>query len=119
MRNAATKAVTETSNTQASLKRGRPRTPERDIPPLSAHTVEQMAALNPGIGQERLRTWIHRADSGDPDFHWLRLCTIRVGRSVFIDEFRFRAALHLRTAFPASPSRNKPKESSGKTGSAK
>jgi len=73
-------------------------------PPLRAYTVDQIEAEHPGI-KGRLRQWIKRADSGDPDFRWLALCVIRVARSVLIDEIRFRDSLYQRTAIPAAPSR--------------
>lgn len=73
-------------------------------PPLRAYSVHQIEAEHPGV-RGRLRTWIARADAGDPDFAWLKFCVIRVARSVFIDETRFRDSLHQRTAIPAAPSR--------------
>lgn len=74
-------------------------------PPISAHTIDQVEAKHPGIAG-RLRGWIHRADAGDVELAWLRFCVIRVGRSVLIDEVRFRDSLHQRTAIPAAPPRN-------------
>ena len=66
--------------------------------------IDQIEAEHPGI-KGRLGTWIKRADAGDPAFAWLKFCIIRVERSVFIDEVRFRDSLHQRTAIPAAPSR--------------
>jgi hypothetical protein len=82
----------------------RHRLDENPPPPIRAYTVDQIEADNPGL-KGRLRTWIKRADAGDPAFAWLKFCVIRVERSVFIDEVRFRDALHQRTAIPAAPSR--------------
>lgn len=95
-------------------KATRARTPKRHRleenppPPIRAFSVDQMEAEHPGI-KGRLRQWIHRADAGDPDFAWLKFCIIRVGRSVLIDEVRFRDSLYQRTAIPASPSRRSDK----------
>lgn len=77
---------------------------ENPPPPIRACTIAQIEAQQPGV-KGRLRQWIHRADAGDADFAWLKLCVIRVGRSVLIDEVRFRDSLHQRTAVPAAPSR--------------
>jgi hypothetical protein len=82
----------------------RHRLEEHPPPPIRAFSVDQIETLHPGI-KGRLRTWIKRADAGDPAFAWLKLCVIRVERSVFIDEVRFRDSLHQRTAIPAGPSR--------------
>jgi len=75
-------------------------------PPVVVYTVDQIEAAHPGL-KGRMRQWIKRADAGDPDFCWLSLCIIRVGRSVFIDETKFRDSLHQRTAIPASPPRRR------------
>lgn len=83
---------------------------ENPPPPLRAYTVDQIEAEHPGI-KGRLRQWIARADAGDTDFRWLIFCTIRVGRSVLIDEVRFRNSLYERTAIPAQPSRRSAKAS--------
>ena len=69
-----------------------------------AYSVDQIEADHPGL-KGRVRTWIKRADAGDPGFAWLKFCIIRVERSMFIDEVRFRDSLHQRTAIPAAPSR--------------
>jgi hypothetical protein len=76
---------------------------------MRAYSVDQIEAEHPGT-KGRLRQWIKRADAGDPDFAWLKFCVIRVGRSVLIDDIRFRDSLYQRTAIPAAPSRrNAPK----------
>lgn len=77
-------------------------------PPIRAYSVEQIEAEHPGV-KGRLRQWIHRADAGDADFAWLKFCVIRVGRSVLIDEVRFRDSLYQRTAIAAAPSRRSDK----------
>lgn len=82
----------------------RHRLEENPPPPIRAFSVDQIDAAHPGI-KGRLRTWIKRADAGDPAFAWLKFCVIRVERSVFIDEVRFRDSLYQRTAIPAAPSR--------------
>ena len=82
----------------------RHRLEENPPPPIRAFSVDQIEAEHPGI-KGRLRTWIKRADAGDPAFAWLKFCVIRVERSVFIDEVRFRDSLYQRTAMPAAPSR--------------
>lgn len=71
---------------------------------LVACTVKQIEERNPGVAG-RLRGWIHRADSGDAEFAWLRLAVIRVGRSVLIDELRFIDGLRQRSAIPPAPDR--------------
>ena len=73
-------------------------------PPLRAYSIAQIEARHPGV-KGRLRQWIYRADAGDADFAWLKFCVIRVGRSVLIDEVRFRDSLYQRTAIPAAPAR--------------
>jgi hypothetical protein len=88
----------------------RPRPPRRHRleedppPPIRAYSVDQIEAEHPGT-KGRMRTWIKRADAGDPEFAWLKFCVIRVARSVLIDDVRFRDSLHQRTAIPAAPSR--------------
>ncbi len=81
---------------------------ENPPPPLRAYSVDQIEAEHPGV-KGRLRQWIARADAGDSDFRWLVFCVIRVGRSVFIDEVRFRNSLYEHTAIPAQPSRRSTK----------
>jgi len=71
---------------------------------LRALTVKQIEAAHPGV-QDRLRSWIHRADSGDPEFAGLRHAVIRVGRSVLVDELRFVEFLRQRSLIPPSPDR--------------
>jgi hypothetical protein len=73
-------------------------------PPMRVVTVDQTEAANPGL-KGRMSGWIKRADAGEPDFAWLKLCIIRVGRSVFIDDVRFRDSRYQRTALPPAPSR--------------
>src|SRR5438552_3307484 len=83
----------------------RHRLEESPPPPLRAYSIDQIEAEHPGI-KGRLRHWIHRADADDPAFAWLKFCIIRVGRSVLIDEVRFRDSLYQRTAIPAARPRN-------------
>lgn len=82
----------------------RHRLEENPPPPMRAFSVDQIEAEHPGV-KGRIRTWIKRADAGDEDFAWLKFCIIRVGRSVLIDDVRFRDSLYQRTAIPAAPSR--------------
>ena len=82
----------------------RHRLEENPPPPMRAYSVDQIEAEHPGT-KGRMRTWIKRADAGDPEFAWLKFCIIRLGRSVLIDEVRFRDSLYQRTAIPAAPSR--------------
>ena len=84
----------------------RHRLEENPPPPICAYTIDQIEAEHPGV-KGRLRTWVHRADAGDADFAWLKFCVIRIGRSVLIDEVRFRDSLYQRTAIPAAPSRRR------------
>lgn len=90
----------------------RHRLEENPPPPIRAFSVDQIEAANPGF-KGRLRTWIKRADAGDPAFVWLKFCVIRVERSVFIDEVRFRDSLYQRTAIPAAPSRRSGTDKAG------
>jgi hypothetical protein len=87
-----------------ALSPRRHRLEENPPPPIRAFTINQIEAEHPGL-KGRLPTWIKRADAGDPAFAWLKFCIIRVARSVFIDDVRFRDSLHQRTAIPAAPSR--------------
>ena len=91
--------VVETAR-RASTRR-RHRLEETPPPPIRAFSVDQIQAEHPGI-KGRLRTRIKRADAGDSAFAWLKFCVIRIERSVFIDEVRFRDSLHQRTAIPGA-----------------
>jgi len=71
---------------------------------LRALTVNQIETAHPGT-KGRVRGWIHRADSGDPEFAWLRQAVIRIGRSVFVDELRFVEGLRQRSVIPPAPDR--------------
>ncbi|MFO1306610.1 MAG: hypothetical protein U1F54_23040 [Burkholderiales bacterium] len=53
-----------------------------------------------------MRSWIYRADRGDPEFATLRPAIIRIGRSVLIDETHFRRFLVERSLQPPSQARN-------------
>ena len=57
----------------------------RDVPRHRVLTVAQAEAKHPGF-EGRLRSYIHRADCGDPEFAGLRIAIIRIGRSVFLSE---------------------------------
>ena len=103
---AATPIVVEKVRRAASPHRHR--LEENPPPPIRACTVPQIESKHPGI-EGRLRRWIARADSGDPEFAWLKFCVIRIAGSVLIDEVRFRDSLHQRTAIPAAPSRGRGK----------
>ena len=102
-----TTSVVDTQVRRARTAR-RARLEENPPPPMRASTVDQVEAEHPGV-RGRLRTWIKRADAGDEDLAWLKLCIIRIGRSVLIDEIRFRDSLHQRTAIPPAPCRRIPK----------
>jgi hypothetical protein len=83
-------------------------------PPLGetqivACTVQQIEERHPGV-RGRLRAWIHRADSGDPEMAWLRLAIIRIARSVLIDELRFTEGLRQRSLIPPAPNRRRAPE---------
>ena len=81
------------------------RRPYVDEPPVvRLHTVEQMESKHPAL-LGRLRTWIHKADAGHPTFIGLRRATVRVGRSLFINEAAFEEWLGQRAGMPAAPSR--------------
>jgi len=73
-------------------------------PPMRMLTVDQTEEAHPAF-KGRLRAWIHRADANDPDFTGLSLAVVRVGRSIFIDDVRFREFLYQRSAMPPAPSR--------------
>jgi hypothetical protein len=72
---------------------------------IKAYTVEQMEEGHPGI-RGKLRGWITKADAGDPTFGWLRMCIIRIGRSVLINDVEFRLHLYAHTGTPPAPARN-------------
>ncbi len=105
--------ITEETATPIAVEKA-PRAPKRHRleesppPPMCACTVKQITERHPGV-KGRLPQWIHRADAGDPAFAWLKFCVIRVGRSVLIDDVRFRESLYQRTAIPAAPSRRSDK----------
>ena len=73
-------------------------------PPMRLLTVEQTEEAHPAL-KGRLRQMIHRADADDPDFRGLRRAIVRIGRSVFVDEVKFRLFLYERSALPPAPSR--------------
>jgi len=83
----------------------RHRLEENPPPPLRVLTLPQVEEANPGL-RGRMRDWVKRAYADDPDFAWLKFCIIRIGRSLYIDEVRFRDSLHQRTALPPAPARN-------------
>ena len=90
---------------QRRARKPRPHWLERDPPPpIRVFTIDQIEAEHPGL-KGRIRQWIARADASDPDFRWLKLAVIRVGRSVFVDDVKFRDGLHQRAAMPPAPSR--------------
>ena len=105
-----TSAAAATATPVAVEKARRAPTPRRHRleetppPPIRAFTIDQTEAEHPGI-KGRLRSWIKRADAGDPAFAWLKFAVIRIERSVFIDDVRFRDGLHQHTAMPPAPSR--------------
>ena len=74
-------------------------------PPLRLFTVNQLEAAHPGVAG-RVRGWIKRADAGDPAFIALRRAVVRVGRSVLLDEIKFRDFCYQRSAAPPTPGRN-------------
>lgn len=82
----------------------KPAVPQVTPPAIRLQTVPQTEKTHPGV-ERRLRMWMHRADSGDPDFAWLRPCIVRVGRSVFIDDVLFSDTLSGMRALPPSLSR--------------
>jgi len=73
-------------------------------PEMRLLTVSQAENTHPGT-KGRWRTWIHRADAGDPDYGWLRPFVVRVGRSVFLNEHALSAFFYQRSAMPPAPSR--------------
>lgn len=68
-------------------------------------TVTQTEEAHPAT-KGHLRTWIVKADCGNPDFLGLRDAVVRLGRSVYIDEPFFVAWLRSRAGVPPAPSRN-------------
>ncbi len=71
---------------------------------MRACTKDQIEEAHPGV-KGRLSQWIYRADAGDPEMVWLKFAIIRIGRTVLIDDVRFRDGLYQRTAIPAAPAR--------------
>ena len=84
----------------------RHRLEETPPPPMRVYTIDQTEAEHPGL-RGRLRQWVKRADADDPAFRWLKFCIVRVERSVFIDDVKFRDSLYQRTAMPPAPPRRK------------
>lgn len=78
--------------------------PEVKLPPPLLCSVEQIEARQPALAG-RMRMWIHRADNGDPNFAWLRVCIIRVGRSVLIDEAKLLESLSRLAGAAPAPAR--------------
>lgn len=68
-------------------------------------TVPQIEQKHPAL-KGRVRTWIHRADCGDPEFAGLRLAIVRVGRSVFLSDDYFRRFIENHRAMEPAPRRN-------------
>lgn len=60
--------------------------------PARLVTVAQLEDRNPGL-KGRVRGFIMRADLNSPEYAGIRDAVIRLGRSVYIDEPRFIAAL--------------------------
>ena len=72
---------------------------------LRLQTVHQTEAQHPAL-RGRLRAWIHKGDAGHPDYVGLRRATVRVGRSLFINQVTFDEWLTQRSAMPPAPPRN-------------
>jgi hypothetical protein len=68
-------------------------------------TCDQVEEAHPAFNKQKLRTLISKADNGDPNFADFKAAIVRVGRSVFIDDVRFRAILSARRNLPPAPSR--------------
>ncbi len=73
-------------------------------PPVRLLTCDQTEAGHPAL-KGRLHQWVHRADAGHPDFIGMRRAIVRVGRSLFINEFALAEWLAQRAAMPPAPSR--------------
>ena len=72
--------------------------------PLRLQTVHQTEAQHPAL-TGRLRGWIHKGDAGHPEYIGLRRATVRVGRSLFINQVAFDEWLAQRSAMPPASSR--------------
>ena len=88
--------------TKAVRRVGKVAMPPRS--PMRLLTVEQSEERHPAL-KGRARTWIHRADQGDPDYVGLRRAIVRVGRNVFLDDFALTEFFYQRSAMPPAPSR--------------
>src|SRR5690242_4372273 len=75
-----------------------------EVPAVRLQTVEQVESRHPALAG-RLRHWIHKADAGHPSFIGLRRAVVRIGRSLFINEFALDDWLSQRAAMPPAPSR--------------
>lgn len=73
--------------------------------PACLVTVKQIEERHPALAG-RVRGFILRADLNDPDYAGLRDAVIRLGRSVYIDEPQFIAAMRAHAGRPASPPRS-------------
>ena len=77
------------------------------IPEHSLLTVKQVEERHPGF-KGRLRSYIHRSDSGDPIFSGLRLAVVRIGRSLFLSDEALRKWIdENRAASGPAPPRNR------------
>ena len=94
--------MSETKVAASSLHR-RPY-PEQ-APAIRILTVYQTEAKHPAL-VGRTRTWIHKADAGDPEYIGLRRAIVRIGRSLFINEFALNEWLSQRAAMPPASSRS-------------
>jgi hypothetical protein len=73
-------------------------------PSVRMLTVEQTEAKHPAL-EGRTRAWVHKADAGHPEFIGLRRAIVRIGRSLFINEFALNEWLSQRAAMPPAPTR--------------
>jgi hypothetical protein len=69
-------------------------------------TVKQIEEHHPAL-KGRVRGWLHRADTGDPDLAMLRLAIVRIGRSVFLSRPHFAQFLELHRCMPPAPARGR------------
>ena len=67
-------------------------------------TVSQAEDKHPAM-QGKARDWIRRADAGNPDYVSLRRAIVRVGRSVFLNDYALTEFFYQRSAMPPASSR--------------
>ena len=89
-------AIVEASPRAAKLR------PNED---LVLETITQVEQRVPALAG-KLRTWVHRADCGDPVFALLKQAIVRIGRRTWISRTHFNDFLNAYRGAPPVPPNN-------------